>query len=128
MATRGALGLEIEKRLREAMLVYKRGLRINPHNKVLQTNMQRCRNAAAQGYVGKPAKGKLQAEYSQRSSLEIQSLCVLEGCEKMGNQGDFKKCSACQAVMYCSKDHQKLDWANHKKFCKKKRKVGAASK
>ena len=125
-----AWGLALKRagRLREALLVYKRGLRINPHNKVLQTNMQRCRNAAAQGYVSKPAKGELQAEYSQRSSLEIQSLCVLEGCEKMGNPGDFKKCSACQAVMYCSKDHQKLDWANHKKFCKEKRKVGAASK
>lgn len=28
------------------------------------------------------------------------------------------RCSACFAVLYCCKEHQKSDWANHKLLCK----------
>jgi hypothetical protein len=27
------------------------------------------------------------------------------------------RCSACKQVTYCSKDHQKQDWKNHKSSC-----------
>ena len=28
-----------------------------------------------------------------------------------------KKCAACQAVRYCSSEHQKMHWKEHKKTC-----------
>lgn len=31
---------------------------------------------------------------------------------------DLKKCSRCNAVYYCSVEHQKLHWKEHKKLCK----------
>ncbi|GAQ91435.1 hypothetical protein KFL_007840050 [Klebsormidium nitens] len=29
----------------------------------------------------------------------------------------FAKCSACKVARYCSKEHQRIHWANHKKHC-----------
>ncbi|KAK6617047.1 hypothetical protein RUM44_005404 [Polyplax serrata] len=37
-------------------------------------------------------------------------------CEVCGEPSRFK-CSSCQAVHYCCKDHQKEDWKNHKSTC-----------
>jgi len=31
---------------------------------------------------------------------------------------DLFRCSACKVVKYCSRDHQKKDWPNHKIWCK----------
>merc|ERR1712098_572326 len=42
---------------------------------------------------------------------------VLEKSEKQ-----FKKCSRCGFVFYCSKACQRNDWKNHKQICKKTRK------
>lgn len=36
-------------------------------------------------------------------------------CKKQGNA--FKRCSACQAVYYCSGDCQRNDWPQHKTIC-----------
>lgn len=33
-------------------------------------------------------------------------------------QTKLRKCSDCQDVYYCSAEHQKLDWKNHKSICK----------
>jgi hypothetical protein len=33
-------------------------------------------------------------------------------------QVEAKKCARCKSVWYCGRDHQKLDWNNHKEFCK----------
>ena len=41
--------------------------------------------------------------------------CALPGC---GAQRSLKLCAGCQAVKYCSKDHQKADWKRHKHDCK----------
>ncbi|KAK5646269.1 hypothetical protein RI129_004733 [Pyrocoelia pectoralis] len=31
---------------------------------------------------------------------------------------ELRRCSACKVVAYCSRDHQKLDWHNHRELCK----------
>ncbi len=39
----------------------------------------------------------------------------------------FKKCAACQGVVYCCKAHQEADWPAHKAACKAARKAAAAA-
>ena len=54
--------------------------------------------------------------------------CALAGCgAKEAHPQHFKRCSACQAVVYCSKEHQLEDWPTHKKECKAACKAKAAS-
>ncbi len=45
--------------------------------------------------------------------------CGKCGSERSVNQDLYKHCSACKAVVYCSKDCQKQDWPNHKLNCQK---------
>ena len=45
--------------------------------------------------------------------------CALEGCEAEGVKPRGGRCSQCLSVSYCSKDHQKRDWARHKETCKR---------
>lgn len=35
-------------------------------------------------------------------------------CKKTANQ----KCGGCHLIYYCTKEHQKTDWKNHKKQCR----------
>jgi len=54
--------------------------------------------------------------------------CALAGCgAKEAHPQHFKRCSACQAVVYCSKEHQVEAWPAHKKACKAARKATAAA-
>lgn len=46
------------------------------------------------------------------SSSDIKS-CGVPGCERASNQ----RCSRCKNVYYCSIEHQKEDWLNHKRKC-----------
>lgn len=40
-------------------------------------------------------------------------------CEHCGRESSsMKKCSECKFIRYCNKEHQKLDWKEHKKYCK----------
>mmetsp|Transcript_15099 Transcript_15099/g.16377 ORF Transcript_15099/g.16377 Transcript_15099/m.16377 type:complete len:125 (-) Transcript_15099:229-603(-) len=39
--------------------------------------------------------------------------CLYEGCEMSGKY----RCSRCQIAYYCSPDHQKLHWKEHKPTC-----------
>ena len=45
--------------------------------------------------------------------------CALEGCEAKGVKPRGGRCSQCRSVSYCSKNHQKGDWARHKETCKR---------
>jgi len=54
--------------------------------------------------------------------------CALPGCgAKEAHLRHYKRCSACQAVVYCSKEHQLEDWPAHKAACKAARKAKAAA-
>lgn len=48
--------------------------------------------------------------------------CLLQSCEfcKLTKEDGVKlfRCSACLVVSYCNNDHQRLDWPDHKEFCK----------
>lgn len=44
-----------------------------------------------------------------------------KGCEVCFEaRAALKVCSMCKKVKYCSVDHQRIDWPNHKRFCEKK--------
>ena len=45
--------------------------------------------------------------------------CALEGCEAEGVKPLGGCCAQCLSVSYCSKDHQRRDWARHKETCKR---------
>ena len=38
-------------------------------------------------------------------------------CVVCGNEASLR-CGGCKITNYCSKEHQKIDWRNHKKQCK----------
>lgn len=41
----------------------------------------------------------------------------VQRCKLCKCEGAAKRCSACQEVWYCSRDHQKQDWKAHKEHC-----------
>ena len=44
--------------------------------------------------------------------------CALPSCDKVERTvREFKQCSGCRCVWYCSPEHQMLDWGAHKKDC-----------
>ena len=49
----------------------------------------------------------------------IMPTCALEGCEAEGVKPRGGRCAKCQSVSYCSRDHQREDWAQHKDDCKR---------
>ena len=52
--------------------------------------------------------------------------CALEACgAREVHPAQFKKCAACQAVVYCCKQHQEQHWPAHKAACKAARKAVA---
>ena len=55
--------------------------------------------------------------------------CALPGCAAQeAHAGHFKRCAACRAVCYCSREHQTEHWPSHKAACKAARKAAAAEK
>jgi hypothetical protein len=40
-------------------------------------------------------------------------------CAVCGPASKASKCSQCQLISYCDRDHQRQDWPRHKKYCKK---------
>ena len=44
--------------------------------------------------------------------------CDYHECENQYDIKDLSYCSNCKAVSYCCKDHQLLDWKDHKALCK----------
>lgn len=39
------------------------------------------------------------------------------GCVICGATNKLLRCSRCKTVVYCNKEHQRLDWKRHKEFC-----------
>ncbi|XP_014223967.1 uncharacterized protein LOC106650470 [Trichogramma pretiosum] len=39
-------------------------------------------------------------------------------CKSSGNETQLKKCSNCKMISYCSKEHQKQHWLQHKNLCR----------
>ena len=66
---------------------------------------------------------------AQRADVAEHGLlvCALPGCDKReGTIREFKVCSACRAVAYCSAEHGGLHWAGeHKHECKDLKAAGA---
>ena len=61
-------------------------------------------------------------EARQRADIEKIGLrkCALPSCDKVERTvREFKQCSGCRSVWYCSPEHQMLDWGQHKKHCQK---------
>ena len=55
--------------------------------------------------------------------------CALDGCgAREAHPEHFKRCAACRAVVYCSKECQAADWPAHKKACKAARKAKTEDK
>ena len=45
--------------------------------------------------------------------------CALPSCDKMeASVQQYKFCSACRSVWYCSEEHWALHWAEHKPVCR----------
>ncbi|XP_043466784.1 uncharacterized protein LOC122501412 [Leptopilina heterotoma] len=49
-------------------------------------------------------------------SYFFSNMCYI--CRCFGEKVNLKRCSACNMISYCSKEHQKQDWPNHKQFCR----------
>ena len=68
-------------------------------------------------------------EAAQRADVAEHGLlvCALPGCDKKEvTVREFKVCSACRAVAYCSAEHGGLHWAGgHKHECKELKAAGA---
>ena len=44
--------------------------------------------------------------------------CVWPSCDKVERTvREFKQCSGCRSVWYCSPEHHRLDWGEHRKAC-----------
>ena len=68
-------------------------------------------------------------EAAQRADVAEHGLlvCALPGCDKQEvTVREFKVCSACRVVAYCSAEHGGLHWAQgHKHECKELKAAGA---
>ncbi|KAI9007673.1 hypothetical protein DFJ74DRAFT_739638 [Hyaloraphidium curvatum] len=45
------------------------------------------------------------------------SFCNVPNPPTVDGNGKFKRCQRCKAVVYCSKECQRLDWAEHRNAC-----------
>ena len=61
-------------------------------------------------------------EARQRADIEKIGLreCAWPSCDKVERTvREFKQCSGCRSVWYCSPEHHTLDWGAHRKECQK---------
>ena len=64
------------------------------------------------------------AEFEARQRGDIEKIglreCAWPSCDKVERTvREFKQCSGCRSVWYCSPEHHTLDWGAHKKDCQK---------
>ncbi len=75
--------------------------------------------------LGATAQEIAAADAVQRATAVLRT-CALEACAaREVHEAQFKKCAACQAVVYCCKAHQEQHWQAHKPACKAARKAAA---
>jgi hypothetical protein len=63
---------------------------------------------------------------SHDQSFQLVSAAIGRGCCICGKkeaEGKEKLCGGCRSISYCGTEHQKLDWPQHKLFCKTMKKV-----
>ena len=63
-------------------------------------------------------------EFDARQRADIEKIglreCAWPSCDKVERTvREFKQCSGCRSVWYCSPEHHTLDWGAHKKDCHK---------
>ena len=64
------------------------------------------------------------AEFNARRRADIEKIglreCAWPSCDKVERTvREFKQCSGCRSVWYCSPEHHTLDWGAHRKDCQK---------
>ena len=64
------------------------------------------------------------AEFQSRQRADIEKIglreCAWPPCDKVERTvREFKQCSGCRSVWYCSPEHHMLDWGAHKMDCQK---------
>ena len=62
------------------------------------------------------------AEFEARRLADIATIrlreCAWPSCDKVERTvREFKQCSGCRSVWYCSPEHHQLDWGEHRKAC-----------
>ena len=114
----------------EANLVEMLRTRMTPHNfepSFCTAVLRRWRSSAVADVLR--ARGMLQtgaaahqeniAEYEARQRADIEKIrlreCAWPSCDKVERTvREFKQCSDCRSVWYCSPEHHTLDWGTHK--------------
>ena len=64
------------------------------------------------------------AEFEARQRADIEKIglreCAWPSCDNVERTvREFKQCSGCRSVWYCSPEHHTLDWGAHKRDCQK---------
>ena len=116
----------------EAALVEMMETRIKPHYSFRAAVLRKWRSSAvadvlrARGVLqtGVAANQKDFAEYEARQRADIEKIglreCAWPSCDEVERiVREFKQCSGCRSVWYCSPEHHALDWRAHKKDCQK---------
>ena len=83
------------------------------------SNVLRSRGTLQRGVAG---HAQTIAEYQARQRADIEKIglreCAWPSCDKVERTvREFKQCSGCRSVWYCSPEHQMLDWGEHRKAC-----------
>ncbi len=95
-------------------------------HKMLRSNVHRERDlvGASEQFTARAIEWRT-TETAQHASAVLRA-CALEACAaREVHAAQFKKCAACQAVVYCCKAHQEQHWPAHKASCKAARKAAA---
>ena len=74
--------------------------------------------------TGEAAYQKSLDQFKARQRADIEKIglreCAWLSCDKVERTvREFKQCSGCRSLWYCSPEHHTLDWGTHKKDCRK---------
>jgi hypothetical protein len=83
---------------------------------------ERCRTRVRQETL-QVMSGFRWSDRGQPLDTDPNAFTIVSSCKVCATVVGVKKCGRCQAVAYCGKAHQRLDWAEHKAGCVPPRKV-----